>query len=146
MINKKDLTAALPNVTSTVQLAGLDAAVEIYRDGFGVPHIRAGSEQDAFFAQGFATAQDRLWHMEYDRRRGAGRWAEAVGSGGLAQDKLMRRFRLEASAKADYRAAGSQTRVMFDSYAAGVNAFIGTTDNLPVEYGITGLKPEPWQP
>lgn len=146
MINKQDLKAALPDVTGTVHLKGLDGAVEIYRDGFGVPHIRAGSEKDAFFAQGFATAQDRLWHMEYDRRRGTGRWSEAVGTAGLAQDKLMRRFRLEASAKADYYAAGPQAKAMLDAYAAGVNAFIDTTHSLPVEYAITGLEPEPWQP
>lgn len=146
MITKQDLKAALPDVTGTFHLPGLDATVEIYRDGFGVPHIRAGSERDAFFAQGFATAQDRLWHMEYDRRRGTGRWAEVVGIAGLTQDKLMRRFRLEASAKADYQAVGPQTRVMFDAYAAGVNAFIETTSSLPVEYGIAGLEPEPWQP
>ena len=146
MITKQDLKAALPDVTGTFHLPGLDATVEIYRDGFGVPHIRAGSERDAFFAQGFATAQDRLWHMEYDRRRGTGRWAEVVGIAGLTQDKLMRRFRLEASAKADYQAVGPQTRVMFDAYAAGVNAFIETTGSLPVEYGIAGLEPEPWQP
>ncbi len=146
MTTKQDLKAALPDVTGTFHLAGLDAPVEIYRDGFGVPHIRAGSERDAFFAQGFATAQDRLWQMEHDRRRGTGRWSEVVGPEGLAQDKLMRRFRLEHSAKADYQAVGPQTRVMLDAYAAGVNAFIETTDSLPVEYGITGLEPEPWQP
>jgi len=146
MITKQDLKTALPDITGTIHLAGLDAPVDIYRDGFGVPHIRAGSEKDAFFAQGFATAQDRLWQMEYDRRRGAGRWAEVVGPGGLAQDKLMRRFRLKHSAKADYQAVGSQTRVMLEAYAAGVNAFIENTESLPVEYGITGLEPEPWEP
>jgi penicillin amidase len=146
MTTKEDLSGALPDVTSTYHFAGLGAPVEIYRDTFGVPHIRAGSEKDAFFTQGFVTAQDRLWHMEYDRRRGSGRWAEVVGVTGLAQDKLMRRFRLAAAAKADYQAVGPQTKVMFDAYAAGVNAFIDNSGTLPVEYWITGLKPEPWLP
>ena len=139
MTTKQELKAALPDVTSTVHLAGLEAPVEIYRDVFGVPHIRAGTERDAFFAQGFATAQDRLWHMDYDRRRGTGRWAEAVGPVGLEQDKLMRRFRLEASAKGDYQTVAPQTRMMLDAYCAGVNAFIENTDSLPVEYGLSGL-------
>jgi penicillin amidase len=100
-----------------------------------------------FFAQGFVTAQDRLWHMEYDQRRGAGRWAEAVDVSVLERDKLMRRFRLEASARADYQAVADHTRMMLDAYAAGVNAFIDSTaSRLPVEYRITGLQPEPWQP
>ena len=58
----------------------------------------------------------------------------------------MRRFRLEASAKADYRAVDEQTRTMLDAYATGVNAFIETCERLPIEYAITGLQPEPWQP
>ena len=74
MITNQDLKEALPRLTRTLRLAGLDAPVEVYRDAFGIPHIRAAFERDAFFAQGFVTAQDRLWQMEYDRRLGAGRW------------------------------------------------------------------------
>ena len=91
-------------------------------------------------------AQDRLWHIEYDRLRGSGRWAEAVGDGALEQDKLMRRFRLAASAKADCAAMDEHTRMVFDAYAAGVNAFIEGPDPLPAEYAIAGIEPEPWQP
>ena len=106
----------------------------------------AENEHDAFFAQGFVTAQDRLWHMEYDRLRGSGRWAEAVGDSALEQDKLMRRFRIVASAKADHAAMDGHTRMVFDAYAAGVNAFINGDDPLPAEYAIAGVEPEPWQP
>ena len=146
MITPQDLKRAVPQLDGTVRLAGLSAAVEVFRDAFGIPHIRASSERDAFYAQGFVTAQDRLWQMEYDRRRGTGRWAEAVGVTALEQDKLMRRFRLEASARADYEAASDRTQDMLDSYAAGVNAFIDNSQSLPIEYRITGLEPEPWQP
>ena len=146
MITGQDLKSAIPNLSGTVRLAGLEGTVKVYRDQYGIPHIKAESEMDAFFAQGFVTAQDRLWHMEYDRRRGAGRWAEAVGEQGVAQDKMMRRFRLEASAKTDYQVMNAHTKSVFDAYAAGVNAFIDGGDALPVEYRITGLEPEPWQP
>ena len=54
---------------------------EILRDEFGIAHARAESEADAFFAQGFACAEDRLWQMEHDRLRACGRWAEVVGPG-----------------------------------------------------------------
>ena len=146
MLTIEDLRGALPSLTGTVELNGLDAAAEVYRDEWGIPHVKAESELDAFFAQGFVTAQDRLWHMEYDRRRGSGRWAEVVGPQALGQDKLMRRFRLAASAKADYDACYEHTRRIFEAYAAGVNAYIEGPDPLPIEYQVTGLTPEPWQP
>ncbi|HAA94236.1 MAG TPA: hypothetical protein DCE26_00910 [Dehalococcoidia bacterium] len=146
MITQLDLKSAIPNLTGTVSLKGLEGKVQVYRDKYGIPRINAESETDAFFAQGFVTAQDRLWHMDYDRLRGSGRWAEAVGRQAVAQDKLMRSFRLEASAKADYQVMDAHTKGIFDSYAAGVNAFINSGDALPVEYRITGLVPEAWQP
>ena len=145
-IGSAELKAAVPRLSGTLRLKGLKGKVEVCRDGLGIPYVRAGNERDAFFAQGFVTAQDRLWHMEYDRLRGAGRWAEAVGDGALEQDKLMRRFRLSASAKADCAAMDDHTRMVFDAYAAGVNAFIEGPDPLPAEYAIAGIEPEPWQP
>ena len=145
-INRQDLKSAIPSLTGSVQLRGLQGTVKVFRDRYGIPHMKAESELDAFFAQGFVTAQDRLWHMEYDRRRGSGRWAEAVGESAVDQDKMMRRFRLEASAKADYQVMDPHTKDVFDAYAAGVNAFITSGDALPVEYRITRLEPEPWQP
>ncbi len=140
------LAAAIPQLSGTLRLKGLSGRVEVCRDGLGIPYVRAENEADAFFAQGFVTAQDRLWHMEYDRLRGGGRWAEAVGDSALEQDKLMRRFRLTASAKADYAVMDSHTRMVFEAYAAGVNAFIEGPGPRPAEYAIAGIEPEPWQP
>ncbi len=145
-IGSAELSAAIPRLSGTLRLKGLIGKVEVYRDGLGIPHVRAENERDAFFAQGYVTAQDRLWHMEYDRLRGSGRWAAAVGDAALEQDKLMRRFRLTASAKADYAVMDSHTRMVFDAYAAGVNAFIEGPGPLPAEYAIAGIEPEPWQP
>jgi penicillin amidase len=145
-IDTNDLRAALPDVEGAVQLDDLDGPVDILRDRLGVPHIRASSTHDAFFAQGFAHAQDRLWQMDYDRRRAAGRWAEWAGPAWVDMDILMRRLGLAQSAETDYAAFDDETRAMFDAYAAGVNAFIGSTATLPVEYGLVGATPEPWQP
>ena len=140
------LKAAAPRMSGAVTLAALEGDVEILRDTYGVPHVRAGSLHDAFLAQGFVTAQDRLWQMECDRRRAYGRWAELVGASGVATDKSARRVNLGASARADYGAFDRETRVAFDAYAAGVNAFIESTDVLPIEYAIVGARPERWQP
>jgi len=136
---------ALPDVTSTLRLAGLEGPVEVHRDRLGIPHTRAGSTYDAFFAQGFVHAQDRLWQMDYDRRRAAGTAAAWAGKGVLDHDILMRRLRLDASARADYAAFDPDTKAMMDAYADGVNAFIGTTATLPAEYTLLGVTPEPWE-
>jgi penicillin G amidase len=144
--DEQGIRAAVPELTGTIRLQGLEGPVEIVRDELGIPHVRAGSTHDAFFAQGFYHAQDRLWQMEYDRRRAYGRWAELAGSSGLDQDILMRRLGLGRSAEADYAAFDAETRAMFDAYAAGVNAFITTTPALPVEFSIVGTQPAPWQP
>ena len=121
-----------PNAT----LPGLDGAVTILRDAHGIPHVRAGTAHDAFFGQGFATAQDRLWHMDHDRRMAYGRWAEVVGDSAVEQDTLMRRLAIGPSVEVDIGAINAETRGMLEAYAAGVNAFIETTRELPVEFRI----------
>ena len=145
-ITRADLQAALPDLSSTIRAPGLERSVDVVRDRWGIPHIRAASEHDAFFAQGFVTAQDRLWHMDYDRHRALGRWAEFVGESGLVEDRLMRTFGVERAARADVAASSDSAKAMVEAYAAGVNAFIGTTEALPVEYKLLGASPEAWQP
>ena len=142
----EQLQQALPDLTSTITIQGLQAQITIIRDPEGIPHVRAHSAADAFFGQAFAHAQDRLWQMDCDRRRAQGRWAEYAGVAGLTQDRLMRRFRLAETARTDYVQASDETRAMLDAYAAGVNAFIATTDRLPAEYILLDARPEPWQP
>lgn len=139
-----DLGGGVPGTSSTVR--GLGARVEIWRDGLGIPHVRAASTRDAFVGQGFVHAQDRLWQMEYDRRRAYGRWAEVAGPDAVAQDVQMRRFRLEASARADYAAVDAVTRDMLDAFAEGVNAFGAGAPAPGVEFQLADFRPEPWQP
>ena len=142
----QDLKAILPNMSATLHLQGLDDTVEILRDSYGIPHIRAQTVHDAFFGQGFATAQDRLFHMDRDRLVAYGRWAEYAGRAALEEDLLRRRFQILASVRRDYDAFNAETRAMVDAYAAGVNGFIETTESLPIEYGLLETEPEPWQP
>jgi penicillin G amidase len=143
------LRSALPDLARPIQIPGLAARAEVWRDPEGIPHVRATSVRDAFVAQGFVHAQDRLWHMEYDRRRAAGRWAEYVGASVVGDDVLMRRLRLAESARTDYDAVNRETRAMLEAYADGVNALIGTaiaSGRLPVEFQLLEVEPEPWQP
>ncbi|HUG15728.1 MAG TPA: penicillin acylase family protein [Thermomicrobiales bacterium] len=142
----EQFTASLPDVTSTFSVVGLDGPIDIYRDQYGIPHVRATRSHDAFFGQGFAHAQDRLWQMEFDRRRAAGTLAECAGRAALDMDILMRRLQLSESARADYDAFDDASKAMFAAYTAGVNAFIDTTNALPVEFDLLGIDPQRWEP
>lgn len=130
----------------TTSVAGINAPVEILRDPEGIPHVRAASERDAFFGQGWVHAQDRLFQMEFDRRRAYGRWSEWVGPTGVDGDALFRRFRIEASVLRDWEEATPDARAMLEAFAAGVNAFIGATKQWGVEFEIVGAEPDPWDP
>ena len=145
-VTRSDIAVALPDLTSTIRAAGLRQPVEVVRDRWGVPHIRAATEQDAFFAQGFVTAQDRLWHMDHDRHRALGRWSEFVGDSGIEEDRLMRTLDLERAAKADLVVSSVAAKAMLEAYSAGVNAFIETSASLPVEHQLLGASPKTWQP
>ena len=144
-ITAEDLKSALPDVTTPLHLLGLEQAVEIYRDQWGIPHIKAKSENDLFFGQGFATAQDRLWHMDADRHQALGRWAEFIGPSALARDRLLRAAGMGRTAKLDYEAASHEAKAMIDAYTAGVNAFLDATKTLPIEYKILDQRPNRWE-
>ncbi len=143
-LTRERLRAALPDVSRPQRLSGLEGPVTIHRDGYGIPHIRARSEHDAFFGQGFATAQDRLWQMEYDRRRAYGRWAEAAGPSGLDGDRQMARFQILQAVQGHLPLLKPATQAMLAAYAHGVNAFLRSTARLPVEFELTGLPMTPW--
>ena len=85
----------LPDLQGDVAIPGLTAAIDLRRDAWGIPHIRATSRNDAFAGLGFAHAQDRLWQMEALLRRGTGRFAEWVGKPALAADILARQIDTE---------------------------------------------------
>ncbi|MFA7428767.1 MAG: penicillin acylase family protein [Rhodospirillaceae bacterium] len=140
-------TSSLPRTTGTLSLPGLHGAVEVARDDFGVPIITAADQHDAAFALGFVHAQDRLFQMDFLRRLGSGRLAEAVGSAALPSDRFMRTLGLRHAAAASLNAVDDETRAALDAYAAGVNAFLDTREGfLPPEFLVLGLEPEPWTP
>jgi penicillin G amidase len=141
-----DPAACVPDLTRPLRLPGLEGRAEVWRDPEGVPHVHASSTHDAFFAQGLVHAQDRLWHMEHDRRRAYGRLAEWVGPSAVPQDVHVRRLRLAVSARADYAGVNAETRAMLDAYAAGVNALLAATKTLPLEFRLLQLEPERWEP
>ncbi|MBL6079678.1 penicillin acylase family protein [Belnapia sp. T18] len=140
-----DLAAALPKLDGALELPGLAAPVTIHRDPQGVPHLRAATAGDAWFALGVVHAQDRLFQMDLTRRRATGRAAEFLGPAAVEADALARRLGVERASRRDYAAAAPETRAMLDRYAEGVNALIASDTPLPVEYALLGERPEPWE-
>jgi penicillin G amidase len=139
--------SALPQLDGHQQVAGLSTPVIVTRDSHGVPAIEAANLDDLFFAQGYVTAQDRLWQMDVMRRFGSGELSEILGEGTLKLDREQRILGLRAAAKKSLTMASSRDRSFFEAYARGVNAYIATHVNrLPIEFRMLRYTPKPWTP
>ena len=142
------MVTSLPTVDGSVQLTGLSAPVTIRRDGHGVPHIEAASQDDLFLAQGYTTAQDRLWQMDMLRRNAAGELAEIIGPTVLEHDRAQRVFQFRNVAQRVYNSLPEADRHRYEQYARGVNLFIQQTEQnptrLPAEFRLLRYHPRPW--
>ncbi len=139
-----DLRGSLP-APGTLQLVnGVAAPVEITRDLHGAVRIRAQNDGDAFYAVGYVQAQDRLWQLELQRRMVRGRLSEVFGKGSINADVWLRSLGLYDSARNAWPALSQPARASLTAYTAGVNARIAETTELPPEFRLLGIKPEPW--
>src|SRR3984957_676086 len=137
---------ALPQLDGRLQVRGLSAPVKVTRDFHGVPAIEAATLEDLFLAQGYVTAQDRLWQMDVMRRFGSGELSEILGEDTIKIDREQRILGLRAAAKKSLGMASPRDRSYFDAYARGVNAYIEARgSSLPVEFRILKYVPKPWQ-
>ena len=140
------IRGALPQTSGTLHVAGADATITVVRDHYGLPHITAGDAHDLFFGQGYVTAQDRLWQMEFNRRVAVGRLAEILGPSVTADDEYLRTLGLGRTAQADVDNLSPALHAELDAYTQGVNAFISSHQNsLPLEFRLLGFTPEPWK-
>jgi penicillin amidase len=136
-----------PPFDGQLKIHGIEASVEILRDSWGVPHIYAGCVSDLFFAQGFATAQDRLYQMEMWRRSARGELAEIFGVEYLERDQLSRLTRYRGDLNLEWNSYGSDARLIVESFTRGINAYIELCrDDLPVEFQMLDFRPRPWRP
>ncbi len=133
-----------PTYSGTIEIQGLGAEVEVYYDDFGIPHIYAEQEEDAYLALGFVHAQDRLFQMEMMRRVGSGTLAELLGEDLLEVDKFFRTLGIPKhaiwSTEEWNKAPNSPWKKATQAYIQGVNQFI-TEGKLPIEYTLLGAKP-----
>jgi penicillin amidase len=137
---------SLAQISGELDVPGLREPVEVLRDEWGIPHIYAQNDDDLFLAQGYVMAQDRLWQMEMWRRWHEGRLSEIFGPEAFDYDlrtrQMMFRGPWDDSEWTSYHPDGER---IFTAYANGVNAFIEQNrDNLPVEFKLTGVVPDPW--
>src|SRR5579872_292830 len=137
--------SALPQLDGELKVQGLSAPVKVTRDGHGFPTIEAATLDDLFFAQGYVTAQDRLFQMDGTRRFAAGELSEVVGDGPLEHDRQQRILGLRMAARKTLQSISPETRAHMDAYTRGVNAFIEShRDRLPIEFRILRYAPKPW--
>ncbi len=137
--------SSLPQLDGELRIRGLSASVSVSRDTHGVPNIEAANLDDLFFAQGFVTAQDRLWQMDGMRRFAGGELAEILGEDLVKHDRRQRILGLREAAKNTVQQFSPNVRSHFEAYARGVNAYIRTHgDKLPIEFRILRYTPQPW--
>lgn len=138
-----------PSYDGTVTLTGLEKEVEVQYDKFGVPHIYASSELDAYFALGYVHAQDRLFQMEMLRRAADGRLSEVLGEDLIKVDKLFRTLGINEFASQSAQQFLSADTAAWQrealAYQRGINAFI---DNgpTPIEFSIIGIPKTKFEP
>lgn len=144
---KDQAQRSLAQTEGVIKLAGLQKPVKVLRDEWGVAHIYAETRDDLFFAQGFVAAQDRLWQMDLWRRIGEGKLAEVLGPDAIERDRFARLIRYRGDMKAEYESYAPDARQIIEAFVRGVNAQIELSKNrLPIEFQLTGIKPEPWTP
>ena len=156
--------SSLAQLDGTITVTGLQAPVSVVRDGHGVPHITATKLEDLFFAQGYVTAQDRLWQMDLTRRAVGGEMAEIFPASSappqpvsrstaavrprqswVYYDKQQRTMRLRGIAERVAQQLPPRDRAFFEAYSKGVNAYIEQhRKNLPMEFRVLRYQPRAW--
>lgn len=137
----------LPKLDGSIVVPGLQSEVKVDRDAWGIPHIQASSPEDLAEAQGYVTAQDRLWQMDLLRRAARGQLSEVLGPTTLKIDEDFRLLNFTRAAERDYSMMEPKVRSIMEAYARGVNLFIEQhQEHLPIEFTLLRYKPSPWQP
>jgi penicillin amidase len=143
------LTAQLPPASLTLK-ATVERPVRIVRDGTGTPHVYAQTARDLFLGYGFALAQDRLWQIDYYRRRALGRLAEVLGPSALKSDRRHRLLGFGRLADQEFPTLSSEAAIALEGFSAGINAWIDqlaqSGGQLPIEFAILEYAPEAWSP
>ena len=118
-------------------------------DIWGIAHLKAKNLADLYFALGYAMAQERLWQLDYMRRRARGELSEILGPRALADDRLMRTVGIGRAGDLAAEKLSEEETVVLHSLTAGINAWAEkaiATQRLPLEFDLLGYEPQPWRP
>ena len=137
----------VPSMEGTKTASGLSRRVEIARDEWGVPHVLAETDDGLFFGYGYATAQDRLWQLDYYRRKARGRLSEVIGPSGIEIDTVSHTIGLTCTAEENLSRFPEKTKRRLQAYTDGINSFMEESrSNLPIEFALLGYEPHEWTP
>ncbi len=138
---------SLPPAYENIYPGQIKDSVKVYRNYYGIPHIIAKNENDAFFMLGYCHAEDRLWQMDFFRTAGKGRLSEFFGKSTLQIDKFMRSLEIEKTAYEIEKSMNKYTLKILQAYSDGINFYIEKHINkLPFEFCVLDYTPEKWAP
>jgi penicillin amidase len=137
----------VPPMSGSKTLERISGQVDIVRDDWGVPHVLAETDDGLFFGYGYATAQDRLWQLDYYRRKAHGRLSEILGPEGLEIDTVSHTIGITRTAASNLAKFPAKTKRRLEAFSDGINSMMEQSrDNLPIEFDLLGYEPEPWSP
>jgi penicillin G amidase len=143
------VSARTQAVHNSIVVDGLEAKSEILIDHWGVPHIYATTLHDAFFAQGWNAARDRLWQIDLWRRSGLGELAAVFGPSYVAQDRAIRLSIYRGDMDKEWAAYGPDAKGNTQAFVAGINAYVSMAkknrDWMPVEFKLKNYGPAFWK-
>ncbi|MBT2407117.1 penicillin acylase family protein [Streptomyces sp. ISL-87] len=125
---------------------GAGEAHEVYRDAWGIPHLRASDSLHLSCAQGRTTALDRAWQLEVERHRAQGSSAAFLGPDSVAWDRFARQCRLADTARRCYEDLDPETAAWVRAYVDGVNDGLADGARRDERFARTGHTPTPWEP
>ncbi|MFF6775169.1 penicillin acylase family protein [Streptomyces sp. NPDC012637] len=121
-------------------------SIEVFRDAWGVPHLRAADPLELAHAQGLVTARDRAWQLEVERHRAQGTTAGFLGAAETGWDTFVRQARLADTARRCHDRLDAETATWVRAYVDGVNEGLAEGAGRAPEFAETGLRPGRWEP
>ncbi|MET8882953.1 GNAT family N-acetyltransferase [Streptomyces rubiginosohelvolus] len=119
---------------------------ELFRDDWGIPHLRAADALTLARAQGHATALDRAWQLETERHRVLGTSASHLGAEAVDWDRFVRRARIADTARRCFDRLAPETAAWVTAYVDGVNEGLAEGAGQAPEFAAVGLAPGRWEP
>jgi penicillin amidase len=136
----------IPITSGRLEVPSISSPIEIRRDGYGVPYIRAANAEDAWYGLGFCHGQDRAHQLDVLWRLVRGQLSEIYGAATLPIDRLSRRIGLHRAARGHFAAMPDAQRTILEAYTRGINAGmrIGSPRKAH-EFALVRAEPGAWE-